>query len=293
MNALRGRGWVLLLLVVCVAVLVTGCSKKKSIQAVEDLNKAFGMAKDGCASVYAPDDLAKVGKDVDEANTLKDDKKWKKALNKAEATSPEVANLTTVTGQTREQAQREAKEALGAADAAMKEADAAQASQYGGSYYAEGKAKLEAAKKNAGDACKWREAAAQAKAAEDSLRRARNAAIAEKKRLDEEAAAAAAARARAEEEARRKAEQEAWLKAHPPNYVVQRGDHLWGIAGMSKIYEASKFWPLIYDANRGQINDPDLIFPNQNLTIPREMSDGEMMDKLRKMWGEAAQGEDL
>jgi len=36
-----------------------------------------------------------------------------------------------------------------------------------------------------------------------------------------------------------------------------------------------------------------LIFPNQNLTIPREMSDGEMMDKLRKMWGKAAQGEDL
>ena len=91
----------------------------------------------------------------------------------------------------------------------------------------------------------------------------------------------AQARRRAEEEARRKAEQEAWLKAHPPNYVVQRGDHLWGIAGMSKIYEASKFWPLIYDANRGQINDPDLIFPNQNLTIPREMSDGEMIPTSR------------
>jgi nucleoid-associated protein YgaU len=283
----------LLLLVVCVALLVTGCAKKKAIQAVEDLNKAFGDAKDGCASVYAPDDLASVGKDVDEANRLKDDNKWKKALNKAEATSPDVQNLNTVTGQTREQAQRDAKEALGAADAALKEAEAAEASKYGGAYYSEGKAKLEAAKKNANDPCKWAQAATEAKAAEDSLRRARNAAVAEKKRLEEEARMAAEARRRAEEEARRKAEQEAWLKAHPPNYVVQRGDYLWRIAGMSKIYDASKFWPLIYDANRGQINDPDLIYPNQNLTIPREMSDTEMMDKLRDMWSKAAQGEEL
>jgi hypothetical protein len=35
----------LLLIVVCVALLVTGCAKKKSIQAVEDLNKAFGDAE--------------------------------------------------------------------------------------------------------------------------------------------------------------------------------------------------------------------------------------------------------
>lgn len=282
-----------MLLVVCVALLVTGCAKKKAIQAVEDLNKAFGDAKDGCASVYAPKDLADVGKGVDEANQLKDDKKWKKALNKAEETSPDVQNLVTVTGQNREQAQRDAKEALGAADAALKEAEAAEASKYGGSYYSEGKGKLEAAKKSANDPCKWKQAAADAKAAEDSLRRARNAAVAEKKRLEEEARKAEEARRRAEEEARRKAEQEAWLKAHPPNYVVQRGDHLWGIAGMSKIYDASKFWPLIYDANRGQIDDPDLIFPNQNLTIPREMSDAEMMNKLRDMWGKAARGEEL
>ena len=282
-----------MLLVVCVAVLVTGCAKKKSIQAVEDLNKAFGDAKDACASVYAPDNLSAVGQDVDEANRLMDDKKWKKALNKAEATSPAVQNVHSEADQSREQAQRKAKDALAAAEAAMKEADAAQASQYGGSYYTDGKAKLDAAKKNLNDPCKWPQAAADAKAAEDSLRRARNAAVAEKKRLEEEAAAAAAAKRAAEEEARRRAEQEAWLKAHPPNYVVKRGDYLWKIAGMSLIYDASKFWPLIYDANRGQISDPDLIFPNQNLTIPREMSDGEMMKKLRNMWGKAAQGEDL
>jgi nucleoid-associated protein YgaU len=293
MNALRGRGWVLLLLVVCVALLVTGCAKKKSIQAVEDLNRAFGDAKDACASVYAPDQMAKVAKDVDEANSLKDNKKWKKALKQAEATTPGVQELHTTTDQSKEDAQRAAKEALNAADAAMNEANAAEAAKYGGSYYTEGKAKLESAKKKAGDPCTWREAAAEAKAAEDSLRRARNAAIAEKKRLEEEARKAEEARRRAEEEARRKAEQEAWRKAHPPNYVVRRGDNLWDISGMSKIYDASKFWPLIYDANRGQINDPDLIFPDQNLTIPREMSDTEMMNKLRLMWSKAAQGEEL
>jgi hypothetical protein len=62
---------------------------------------------------------------------------------------------------------------------------------------------------------------------------------------------------------------------------------------MNKIYEASKFWPLIYDANRSKITDPDLIYPGQDLTIPREMDDGEMMNKLHDMWGKAALGEDL
>jgi len=128
---------------------------------------------------------------------------------------------------------------------------------------------------------------------EDLTRRATNAAIAEKQRLEAEARKAEEARRRAEEEARRRGDEEAWRKAHPPNYVVQRGDYLWRIAGMDKIYQASKFWPLIYDANRNQIDDPDLIYPGQDLTIPREMDDGEMMNKLRNMWGKAARGEDL
>lgn len=291
MNGRRGRGSVIAVVVVGVALMVTGCAKKKAVQAVEDMNRAFGDAKDACASVYAANETVDVQTDVDATNVLSDDKKWKKALDGATATMPKIQNLHTVADQQREQAQREANEALSAAETALKEADASEAAKYGGSYYGEGKSKLEQARKQAADPCAWKDAAATATQAEDALRRARNAAIAEKKRLEEEAAAAA--RAKAEEEARRKAAEQPAADALPGNYQVQRGDYLWRIAGMDKIYQGSKFWPLIYDANRSQIQNPDLIYPGQNLTIPREMSEAEMNSKLHTMWSKAARGEDL
>ena len=52
------------------------------------------------------------------------------------------------------------------------------------------------------------------------------------------------------------------------DYTVERGDHLWGIAEKETIYADPYMWPRIYRANRGQIEDPDLIFPNQVLAIP-------------------------
>lgn len=49
--------------------------------------------------------------------------------------------------------------------------------------------------------------------------------------------------------------------------VIQPGDHLWKIARAS--YGAGTRYTLIYDANRGQIRDPDLIYPGQVFTLPR------------------------
>ncbi len=53
------------------------------------------------------------------------------------------------------------------------------------------------------------------------------------------------------------------------NYTVENGDTLSEISDKEKIYGDWTLWPLIYDANRQQINDPDLINPGQNLDIPR------------------------
>ena len=58
----------------------------------------------------------------------------------------------------------------------------------------------------------------------------------------------------------------------PSNYVVEDGDSLSAISDQDKIYGDWKLWPLIYDANRNQINDPDLIHPGQDLGIPRDYS---------------------
>jgi nucleoid-associated protein YgaU len=51
-------------------------------------------------------------------------------------------------------------------------------------------------------------------------------------------------------------------------YEVAKGDHLWGIASKPETYEDPYMWPRIYRANREQINDPDLIYPKQMLTVP-------------------------
>ena len=51
-------------------------------------------------------------------------------------------------------------------------------------------------------------------------------------------------------------------------YEVVGGDHLWGIASKESIYADPYMWPRIYRANRDAIDDPDLIYPEQKLTVP-------------------------
>ncbi len=57
------------------------------------------------------------------------------------------------------------------------------------------------------------------------------------------------------------------------SWIVSKGEHLWGIAGVEEVYNASEQWPLLYKANLGQIRDADLIYPGQVLDIPRDSSE--------------------
>lgn len=68
----------------------------------------------------------------------------------------------------------------------------------------------------------------------------------------------------------------AGASAGADTYTVERGDSLWGISGKSSIYGDSYQWPLIYKANRDQIKDADLIYPNQVLDIDRNASSDEI-----------------
>jgi nucleoid-associated protein YgaU len=56
---------------------------------------------------------------------------------------------------------------------------------------------------------------------------------------------------------------------HPTSYTVVRGDCLWNIAKKEIIYNDPFKWPRIYEANKDQIKDPDLIYPKQVFKIPR------------------------
>ncbi len=52
------------------------------------------------------------------------------------------------------------------------------------------------------------------------------------------------------------------------SYTVVRGDYLWKIAKKDEFYGNGFAWPVIYNANRDQIKDPDLIYPKQEFKIP-------------------------
>jgi nucleoid-associated protein YgaU len=49
-------------------------------------------------------------------------------------------------------------------------------------------------------------------------------------------------------------------------YTVVKGDSLSKIA--KRVYGDAQQWRKIYDANRDQIKNPDLIYPGQTFTIP-------------------------
>ncbi|VAX26651.1 LysM domain protein [hydrothermal vent metagenome] len=68
---------------------------------------------------------------------------------------------------------------------------------------------------------------------------------------------------------------DAWEEAPKEvNYTVVKGDYLWKIAKKDQFYGNGFAWPVIYNANRDQIKDPDLIYPKQVFKIPN-LSDDE------------------
>jgi LysM repeat protein len=65
-------------------------------------------------------------------------------------------------------------------------------------------------------------------------------------------------------------------------YVVKKGDSLWAISSMGKIYQNPFEWPLIYKSNRDQIADPDLIEVGQELDVQKGLSTEEVSDAEQK-----------
>jgi nucleoid-associated protein YgaU len=60
-----------------------------------------------------------------------------------------------------------------------------------------------------------------------------------------------------------------YYKSLPTSWTVKYGDCLYKISGYEEIYADGTKWPRIYRANRDKIEDPNLIYVDQVLTIPR------------------------
>lgn len=57
-------------------------------------------------------------------------------------------------------------------------------------------------------------------------------------------------------------------------------DCLWNIAGRDEILGDPNLWPKLWQANRDEIRNPDIIYPGQELEIPRK---GDMDAEAKKM----------
>jgi LysM domain len=68
----------------------------------------------------------------------------------------------------------------------------------------------------------------------------------------------------------------------PSTYLVKRSETLIDIARRHEIYNDQFMWPLLYKANRDQIRDPKVVFPDQVLTIPRDITNADIIE-ARKM----------
>ncbi len=70
----------------------------------------------------------------------------------------------------------------------------------------------------------------------------------------------------------------------PPKtrHQVVRGESLWKISGYPRVYNDPFKWPLLHEANREKIADPDLIHPGQVLRVERKPSPPAVTDAVLK-----------
>ena len=71
-------------------------------------------------------------------------------------------------------------------------------------------------------------------------------------------------------------------RIYPATYKVKKGETLVDIAQRREIFNDKYMWPLIYKANRDQMRDPQVVFPGQILSIPRDLSFEEIIEARKQ-----------
>jgi nucleoid-associated protein YgaU len=268
MKERKGRVGIVMLVAVLILVSFAGCAKPPT-EEMNDARMAFQDATDAGAQKYASDQYMSAEEALNEATTLMEKKKYKEAREKAlealklsrEAHSSAVSNKNA--------ANRGLVELYDMALAAVNAANQAGAYTYAPAQMQEAQSLLEQAK-----------AAYQA---EDYVNARQLVEAALAKAREAEGLAQQVGAQKREEQSRRIvgeiADPGATPRPYPTEHVVIKGESLWWIAEYKQIYDDPFQWPTIYKANRNQIKDPDLIYPDQNFFIPREP---ELTDEMRQ-----------
>jgi LysM repeat protein len=61
-------------------------------------------------------------------------------------------------------------------------------------------------------------------------------------------------------------------KSAPGTITIEKGQTLWSIARSGNGFGKACNWPLLYKANKTDVQDPDLIYPGQVLNVPKNVT---------------------
>jgi len=259
-----------ILLAFLVLISFAGCAKPPTKE-MADARQAFEDATASGAEQYAQMEYANAQAALNEAEQLMEQRKYKQAREKAlealslarQAQAGAVTNTNT--------ANRNAKEMYDLALQAVNSANDAGAYKYAEDQMRAAQTKLEEAKRayEVGDYVTAKQLA------EAALADAQKAeALAQQVRKEQEA--------QVSQQAARGVDSGAMPRVLT-EHVVIKGETLWWIAEYKQVYDDPFKWPLIYKANRSQIKDPDLIYPDQVFKIAREPEiDDEMIAEAIK-----------
>ncbi len=249
------------LTMIVLLVALAGCAKPPTKE-MSDARMAFQAASDAEAQRYASEQYMSAEEALNQATALMESKKYKQAREKAmdalklarEAQASAVMQKNTMN--------QDAKNMYDMALEAVNAANRAGGYTYAPQLMVDAQKSLEEAKKTyeAGDYI------AAKQLAETALSKAKQA---EEEALRVAAEKNAEMQTKAQQYAKEIPDPGATPRPYPTNHIVIKGETLWWIAEYKQIYDDPFQWPLIYKANRSKIKDPDLIFPDQDFTIPR------------------------
>ncbi len=267
MKKLQGRV-VVVMIVAALMMVFSGCAKPPTTE-MSDAKLAFQAASDAGAQTYAADQYMSAEEALNQANKLMEQKKYRQAREKALEALKLSREAEAASNANKNAANSGAVEIYNMALSALNAANQAGAYTYATAQMEDAQRTLEEAKKayEAGDYINAKQLA------ESALAKARDAEQLAKQAGGDQRSA------QGRQIAGEIADPGATPRPYPTNHIVIKGESLWWIAEYKQIYDDPFQWPVIYKANRSQIKDPDLIFPDQNFVIPREP---ELTDDMRK-----------
>lgn len=259
MKKLQSRVVIMMMLAALMVVSFGGCAKPPTTE-MSDAKLAFQEATDAGAQTYASDQYMSAEEALNQATKLMEQKKYREAREKALEALKLSREAQAATNTNKNAANSGAVEMYNMALSALNAANQAGGYTYATPQMEDAQRTLEEAKKayEAGDYINAKQLS------ESALAKAREAEQVAKQASGDDLAN------QGRRIAGEIADPGATPRPYPTNHIVIKGESLWWIAEYKQIYDDPFQWPVIYKANRSQIKDPDLIFPDQNFVIPRE-----------------------